>query len=627
MHMLSFRNFIHVTQNMKLPYTAIALLFLLVLCVVVWGRTVEYDFVWDDEYFIVSNPAIRSAIFIPRYFTDVSTVAGKGYANKFCIFRPLRNISYLIDFKLAGLNARWWHWHNLLIHLVNSTLIFLIAKKLFKNQLVSMFGSALFLLHPVQSEVVAWVKCRDDLLACLFILIAFFLWLKWRTHLFRIGRLIIIAILYFLACLSKVQAIIFPLILIVYEYWIGSQKYKKIIDNKNIFLTQIKKVTFYLFIVGLVYLTWRHLFLGRTTQTCYLAGSFLPTMLTMTKVGVKYITLLIYPSELFADYLWIEPLRSLGDWRVWTNGVFLVIFVGCLFASRRRWPVASFGLMWFVIFLLPLSNVVPTMQYMAERFMYLPLAGFVIGATSILWRMAQRKWQLAMLIAFLVLTACGIKSSERVEVWRDNLTLFTATVDDTSANATRRSRRSLMISLINRGEYEKALPIIQQLLKEGREEKVLSKRSEAKYICDQGFIFVKTGRPKIGTELLLSAITIDPLYTRPYLILGTLEGNAGNHTGALKWFYRAIEKDATDGEVYYNMGISLRELGQKQEAEEAFRKAIANGNENIEVYKSLGALLWHQKRFKEAILLYREAIRIHPNDSEIRDFLNEIKRN
>ena len=110
------------------------------------------------------------------------------------------------------------------------------------------------------------------------------------------------------------------------------------------------------------------------------------------------------------------------------------------------------------------------MQYMAERFMYLPLVGFIIGATSILWRMAQRRRQLALLIAFLILIACGIKSSERVEVWRNSLTLFTATVGDTSANATR-PRQNLIRSLINAGEYEKALPLIQQLLEKVREEK------------------------------------------------------------------------------------------------------------------------------------------------------------
>ncbi len=136
-------------------------LILLIVCVIIWGKTLSYEFVWDDSYFIVSNTALRSWKMIPNYFTDMSTMAGNGLSKVFVVYRPIRNISYLLDFKIAGLQPGWWHIHNVLLHLFNSILVYLVAKRIFKKGWLPPLTAALiFLVHPVQTETVAWIRRR-----------------------------------------------------------------------------------------------------------------------------------------------------------------------------------------------------------------------------------------------------------------------------------------------------------------------------------------------------------------------------------------------------------------------------------------------------------------------------------
>ena len=130
-----------------------------ILGVLVWGKVAGFEFVWDDKLFIVFNPALREWSSLPAYFFDVTTMAGGDDPFRWALFRPLRNLSWLMDFKIAGLQPGWWHVHNLLLHIVNAVLVMLVARRLLPRQrFAALVAGLVFLLHPVQSEAVAWVK-------------------------------------------------------------------------------------------------------------------------------------------------------------------------------------------------------------------------------------------------------------------------------------------------------------------------------------------------------------------------------------------------------------------------------------------------------------------------------------
>lgn len=556
-------------MNMRNKTIIAALALYILLTAAVWGKTVGYRFVWDDDYFIVSNTSIRDWSNIPRYFMDISTMAGKGFAETFAVFRPIRNISYLVDFKIAGLNPAWWHFHNLILHLINAMLVFLIAKQLLEGKLAPIFAGALYLLHPAQCEVAAWVKSRDDLLAGLFFFTAFLLWLRWRPSILEARRLLVLIVLYLLACLSKESAVIFPLIILGYEYWAGSFSAKLRLTISSLLLT------------GGLYLLWRYLLIGHMAQTAYLAGGFMPTMLTMLKVGVKYLGLLLYPHRLVIDYSWITPLRSFSDWQVWAYGGALGLLIASLFFTRKRWPIASFGFVWVIICLLPFSNIIQVNAYMAERFLYLPLAGFAITAASIMEYIEKRLGQkTAIVIMAVILAACGAKSAVRANVWKDNITLFKATVRDTPAG-TINPRVNLIAYLVGAGRYEEALPVAGELWDKAKDKSDIPARDKAEYARNLELILLQTGKAEPARELALTAIKIDPSYIKSYVDLGIMEGIKGDHAAALRWFDAAVKISPTDPDAHYNRAIALKSLGRTKDSDEAFKKAKSYRYEGV----------------------------------------------
>jgi tetratricopeptide (TPR) repeat protein len=326
-----------------------------------------------------------------------------------------------------------------------------------------------------------------------------------------------------------------------------------------------------------------------------------------------------------ADYSGIQPLGSLGDWHVWAFGGILLAVALLVLRSRRTCPICSFGLVWVAAFLLPMSNIIPFFAYMAERFLYLPMAGFALAAASLIWRLERRRVGLMLLCAMVILTACGVRTALRVKVWRDDRALFTATVRDTPPSAVR-PRRNLLFDVLNAGDYKAALPLAEGLWRRGEGEKAMPKRERAEYNRYLGFILSQTGRAEDGARLLCSAIAIDPSYTAPCLDLGIMEGRRGDHQEALAWFDRALEACPGDAPAHYNRGVALRELKRTKEAKDELRKAIFYGyDEGAEAHRALAALLWEEGRIGEVVSLYGEAARRWPDDREVRQWLDAAR--
>lgn len=594
---------------------------LALLAAAVWGSVATGGFVWDDEYYIVSNPAIRSWGYVPGYFTDVTTMAGKRHAGSFVLFRPVRNISFLIDFKLAGLNPAWWHTHNLALHLANSILVLVIARRLLGGGFAPLLAAALFLVHPVQSEAVAWAKCRDDLLGAFFTLLAFLLWLRWRETPLGFRRLATVVLLFVLACLSKIQSVVFPLLVAAYEFWVrpAAREAAARVLRRNLWTALAC-----LAVAGAGCVIWRHVVIGQTAQSGYPAGTLLRTLWTMTRVGVRYLVQLVFPWKLLADYDGVFAPSAWTDWRAWGS---LAVLLGVAFVTvraRRKEPVGTYGLLWVALCLLPLSNIVPTMQYMAERFLYPCMAGFALAVAALFRHAEARRPRAAIALALVILAALGARSALRVRDWRNGESLFAATVRDGPAAATR-PRRNLLIQLINAGKYDQALPLARELWERTRNDCAIPARQRAEHAYYFGVACVRSGDRGEGNDLIRRALEIDPSYERPCLDHGLELGRAGNHAEALEWFDRAAQAAPDLADAHYNRGIALRDLGRTGEAVAALRRATQCGPETSEAHKSLAALLWSQGRVAETIPVYQEALAIWPHDEEIQHWLDQAR--
>ncbi|MDA0577414.1 MAG: tetratricopeptide repeat protein [Verrucomicrobia bacterium] len=572
---------------------------------------------WDDAFYVVSNKSLQDWSNLPAYFYDSGTSAGHDATEDFRVFRPLRNVSYLIDYSLAGLNPAWWHIHQVLLHTLNALLVAIAAGLLARSPVAALVGGLLFLVHPVQTEVVAWVKGRDDALSACWTLIGFLLWLHWRGRAFTWPRCAALSGVYLVACLAKDQAIILPLLLLTAERWLPPPAPDRT-SRAGLRLWASLAAT------GLLYLVWRHLFIGRTSQVDYLDGP-LSSLLTMLPVAVKYLQLLICPWHLLADYAGITPATSLFDPRVLGAIVVLALVTALIWRVRKRAPFVTFGLLWVGLALLPVSNIVPMMQYMAERFLYLPMIGFACAAGA-LAAFAVARWRLpASLACAILLALAALRAHARTAVWQNDVTLFTTTVRDTPANVLR-ARRSLMSAYMRAGQYAQARPIAEELWRMAETAPDLSPRKRAEYTRHFGMTALRSGDRLTGRAMLEKAIAHDPTYLAPYVTLGIDAGAAGDAALALDWLDRAQQIDPQLAVIHYNRGIALQALGDPQGAELAMRQAIALHPETPDMHKTLAAQLWQRNDIPAALQVYRDAAQRWPNDPEIVQWLVEAER-
>lgn len=535
---------------------------LILLTFFLYIRVRGYEFVWDDKFFILQNPAVQNVSAVPDYFTDMDTMTEPSVAEVFRIYRPIRNLSYLVDFHLFGFNPGGWHLHNLLLHLVNGILIYSVARQIRITRDGSLFAAAIFLLHPVQTEVVAWVKCRDDLLSVLFALASLVLLLKPVS-------IMVGGAFHWIACLAKAQSVI---VLPVVTWFLPSVDREVRWRNSLAFA-----------VVSVLFLYLRHRVLGGTGQGDYLAGDIFSTVFRMGPVLLSYVRLIIWPTQQLADYAHLldQPVSTSLLVSSWIGIV--VIAVG-LFWVAYRLPKIRIGVAWTLAAFLPVMNIVPMMQYMAERFLYMPMVGIAIAAGYVVSRLAEKSRLPTLCFSGLLVIMMSVQTHLRLPVWENNLTLFSSVVRDASMESYR-PLQNLLRAKIQRGQLEQANTLLSELL-----QREWSRDQRAELLSDKGVLVAISGNPD----------------------------------QAIQYFTNALEVIDRDAELFRNRGLAYRETGQLEKAEEDFRQSLRL-SPGRDTFLSLASLLWMQNRFAEVIEVYEEGLKVFPADQEMKKWLDRAR--
>jgi protein O-mannosyl-transferase len=374
-----------------------ALLLLALLGLILYLPTVQNPYVYDDFAYIVDNPSIRSLAAPWRFFTDPETLAADKqltYDN----YRPLFTLSTAIIHHIAGPHAAPQHAANTVLHLLNTALLFLLLRRRWAIP-VAMFASALFLIHPVQVEPVAWASCRSALLSMTFTLAAFHYHVRQRSK--------IAWVFYALAVLSKETAVVFPALGFVWD---------RLMENKK------RKLSSYMpyIAVGVGLFVLRTMALHRFAQTDMPEGSWLYGMATALGAFLTTCRLFVFPHSLTLDYT-VPIIRSLTHWKAIAGGAVLVLLVSMAWRVRHRFPAITLGLAWMLIALLPTSNIIPLKQFVAERFLYLSMAGAAIAYSAALIQFSRATSLALCSLSVIALTVCA---SSRLIDWRTNEALY-----------------------------------------------------------------------------------------------------------------------------------------------------------------------------------------------------------
>ena len=335
-------------------------LFFLIIFII-YGQTLFFGLTyWDDNALIIDNQEILSD------FRNIKTIFSTDAFfsdNKF-YYRPMFNLSFMVDAQLGHLNYAVYHISNLLWHLLAISLLFLILKRLFKKPPLAFYLTLVFLVHPVLTQAVAWLPGRNDSLVTVFILLAFWFFLNFVDK-YKLSSFLLYLVFFWLALLSKETSVFFPLLLVVYFFTIGKEK-KIARSDQGLILIGSAAVGFIWFLMRYFALQGEKI----STESALISVFHnLPAALAMGAKMILPFNLSVLPVAADTNFIF-----SLIAW----PALILVI----LLSRRKNLNYLIFGIAWFLIFFLPPFIVSTAAPYLLEHRLYLPLIGFLIALFS-----------------------------------------------------------------------------------------------------------------------------------------------------------------------------------------------------------------------------------------------------
>jgi len=564
------------------PHLGAALL-LIVVTGAVYYNSLRNEFLYDDLETIVhaQRPGGRGA------FTELRRLLGGRPA-----YRPVRSASYAFDYALSGLNPWGYHLTNIAIHAASATLVFLIAQTLFSRLTPALFAAILFAVHPIQTEAVTYLSGRRDVLSGLLVLLGFYMFLRYRRT-GRAGYLVLVLLLYPLAFFSKESGIILPLLCFSYDLVSrirvtgprgGLPSVRELCAGAWAAFREMRWLYLPLVVLagGLAYYV---LFLVRGTWVrTYYGGSLWFTGLTMARVFLHYIKLLIFPVTLNADYsynafpvttAWTDP----GAWMaVLILGALGYGILNCL-ASR---PLVAFGAIWFFVALLPVSQIIPHHEMMAERFLYVPSVGWVLAVAAVCDPLMGRSRSAPVIYAagVVILLVLALRTVWRNTDWKDDLTLWSKTVQVAPHSA--RARNNLGGAYLRRGQFALAQEQLEAALR------ITPDFSTAH--ANLGKIHLDRGDLALAERALQVAIHLNKRDVIPCLWLGAVLVRMGRIPEAEQQFRAALARPPYDAYAYNNLGVLFAKSSRNTEAESAFQAALTRMPELTEAHENLALL-------------------------------------
>jgi tetratricopeptide (TPR) repeat protein len=555
----------------------------------------------------------------------------------------------MLDVQLFGLNPRWHHLTNLLLHIANTLLLFFVFHRMTKDLWKSAFVAALFALHPIHVESVAWAAERKDVLS------TFFGMLTMGAYMYYVERpglprYLAVLIFFALGLMAKPMLVTLPFVLLLLDFWplkrfeqrISAPKVRAAVSKmasadkrkgkskkksalKSAAETQNPQA-------GTDQWTWIRPLLWEkiplfvlTALSCimtYLAGvkggivvsiKVLPLGARISNAFISYIhyiAKMIWPGDLafFYPLPWMWPL-----WQV--IGAAILFFAASFMAIRwaKRFPYLMVGWLWYVGTLVPVIGIVQAAtQAMADRYTYVPLIGLFIiiawGIPELLRRWRWRKEALAASSASILLCLI-IVTYLQVGYWQNSLTLFDHTLRVTNENSVIYNNRGAVYA--NLGNFTRAIQDYDRAIE------IDPQYAEA--YNNRGAVYVNLGNFTRAIADLDRAIEIGPQYAQAYSNRGNAYINLGNYIRAIADLDRAIEIDPQYAEAYNNRAFAFGKLGNFTRAIQDYDRAIKINPKYAEAYVKRGVAYCLLGNFTRAIQDYDRAIEINPKYAEAYD--------
>jgi protein O-mannosyl-transferase len=655
-----------------LAHPVVIALMLAGVTLALYWPVLSHEFInYDDPDYVTENPRVRVGL----------TRAGLVWAftqlhGEYTYWHPLTWLSHMLDCELFGLNAGAHHLENVVFHAANVVLLFVVLRQLTRATGRSAIVAALFALHPLQVDTVAWVTERKNVLSTLFFLLTVWAYARYAQvrslkskvqcpasaaanpeHATRNTQhaspfvlrppIFYLLSLYFfaLALMSKPVVVTLPCVLLLLDFWPLGR-----FQPSTLRRLLLEKVPFFVLAAAVSAVTIvAHQRLGSVASLTQMP---LTVRLANALVSyARYLKKVCWPNDLAVFY----PYPAAWPMEVLVLAVVVLLGISAVVVWRWRvQPYLVVGWCWFVGTLVPTIGLIQAgAQSMADRFAYVPLIGvglmLVWGGASLLAEAAYRRVTLGVL-SIAMLGACLVATRQQLRYWHNSATLFRHEVDVTEGNYI--ARDCLGDLLYHQGRVEEAIAHFQKaleiqpkyaqahhhlgcaLLAHGRVDEALAhfrkalelRPNHAETHNNLGVVLRQQGQLENATAHFQKALELRPDYAEAHNNFGLALRRQGQPENAIAHFQKALELRPNNAEAHNNLGVALRQQGQLADAMAHFQKAIAIQPDLADAHHNLGLALLESGRAEEAIGQFQQVLAIRPDHAQAKQGLDLARR-
>ena len=554
----------------------------------VFGQALTHEFIdYDDNDYVFENPVVRQG-FTP----DGLVWAFRGiHAHN---WHPLTWLSHELDCQLYGLHPGGHHLTSVLLHTATVIVLFLVLRQMTGAVWRCAFVAAVFAIHPLRVESVAWVAERKDVLSGLFFVLTIAAYVRYaRRPGSRLDYAWVMA-LFALGLMCKPMLVTLPVVLLLLDYW----PLRRTESPRKLVMEKLPLLALSL-AAGIATLWAQH----GAIQT---AGSFsLPTRLANAMVTcLVYLGQMVYPVGLAAFYPY--PSDGLPVWEVALGGMLLAGISWLAFAQRRKRPWLLVGWGWYLVVLLPVLGIIQVgVQAHADRYTYLSQIGIYVGISWLVAEWRINRLLLAGLMAGVVgvLTICA---RNQAAYWKNGETLWTHALACTTRNDV--AHFGLGNVLLQKERWDDAIAQFQQALQ------IRPDIAETHY--DLGVSLAGEGKDDAAMSEYRRALEIKPDYAEAFYNLGVCLQKQGQLDQAISQYQKSAEFKPDSAGTHNNLGVALVQEGRTDEAIEHFQKAVQVAPNNTDSLINLGTALLGKGKVDEAAALFQKALEIDANSAD-----------
>jgi Flp pilus assembly protein TadD len=620
---------------------------LLLVTLLTYRQVMDHEFInYDDGEYVAENPQVQAGL---------TAQGGKWAFTTFHAgnWHPLTWLSHMLDCQLFGLKPAGHHGMNLFLHIASTLLLFLVFHRMTKALYQSAFVAALFALHPLHVESVAWVAERKDVLSACFWMLTMGAYAYYAERP-DIRRYLPVLLFFVLGLLAKPMLVTLPFVLLLMDYWpLGRlqplkplapvpipasaknpppKKKKGAKNHPQDAAPATKAVAPYQWSL-IRFLVWEKIPLFILSAiSCVItfsaqqkggAVALLELLPLSARLGnvllsyVGYIGKMIWPVNLavFYPYPFWKQL-----WPFFGAALILVLITILVIKEAKRFPYLAVGWFWFTGTLVPVIGLVQVgMQAMADRYTYIPIVGLFImaawGAPELL-----KKWQhgktLLTATAVIILLACTIVTYRQLPHWQDSIALFRHALSVTKDNDT--AHNNLGTALRKQGNIEEAIGHYRAVIR--------INQNDGQAHNNLGNALFMQGQNREAEFHLREALRINPKDAKACYNLGVVMSSQNRTEDAISLLREAISINPDLIEAHFNLGDILAKQGIITEALTHFAAVIRLNPNDEKAYNNMGRALLAQGRIEEAIAYFQSALRIQPELKLAQDNLNEALR-